>query len=114
MSKPITEQQLIALRARLNVTIELARQGSDERRRACAGQIHALLTDWEQEVRGRTTVNTLTDEQIESLRTLMPWRRIVLDAALTGNQKARSWCAAWIAEEEEAAAQRQRHPRACG
>ncbi len=115
LSKPITDQQLARLRARLNVTIELALQGSDQTRNACSGRLHALLADWEQEVRGRTTVDTLSDDQIRSLRTLTPWRGIALDAALDGNAKARALCAAWIAEEEEAAAQRQkRQQRAYG
>jgi hypothetical protein len=108
LSKPITDQQLAGLRARLNVTIELATQGGDKTRNDCAGRLHAQLADWEQEVKGRTTVNTLTDEQIEGLRIQMPWRHITLDAALDGNEKARACCAAWIAEEEEAAAQRQK------
>lgn len=115
MSKPISDHHLARLRARLNVTLELAAQGSEEARRACAGRLHAQLTDWEQEIQGRTTANTLTNEQIESLRKQMPWRHILLDAARDGNAKARAMCAGWIAEEEEAAAQRaKRQQRAYG
>jgi hypothetical protein len=104
LSKPISDHELTRLRAQLNVTIELALHGSDHVRSACAGRLHAQLVDWEQEVKGRTTINTLTNDQIEALRARMPWRSILIDAALAGNEKARAWCVECLAEEEEAAA----------
>lgn len=106
MPKPITDHQLATLRARLNVILELSRQGGDETRASCATRLHDAITDWEQENRGRTTQRTLTDEQIHGLRAAMPWRGILFDAALAGNERARVQCAYWLTEEEEAAQQR--------
>jgi hypothetical protein len=105
MTQPITDQQLVLLRRRLDELVDRALGSDEETRRGCAARLRDELAEWEEQVKGRTTVRTLTDQQIRALRATMPFRGILLDAALDGNEKARAQCAWWIAEREEAAEQ---------
>ena len=96
-----TTAQLTQLRERLTTVLELAMHGDERLRHGCAARLHTELTEWGQEVLGRTTLHTLTADQIQRLRRERPGSAFVMDAALAGNRKALEQCLEWIIERED-------------